>query len=446
MAAVHLALAAVVLGWTQHSGIHGLISVALNTTLIDTALVAIPAVTVARLGLVWHAWDTARPRHLRMTGLQRATTTAGLVVGVALTVAPSMIGWTTVSSYRAALGAVFEPPAATSTATSTPGATTSTTALQDAPWRTGERWNVLLIGGDAGPDRESVRTDSMVLASVDVAGGDIALISVPRNLEGLRFSPGPLADAFPQGFDDLANAVYRYGDEHPELTPAATDHGAAALMSAMAELTGLEIDTYVRVDMLGFLEVIDALGGIDVTTTERIDTAAALVPGADVPRVLGPGPLHLDGDDALAFVRSRTGNSDYSRMARQRCLLETAVRDLKPSLLLTQFQTLADIANRTVRTNIATADVPDLLAALTETKFGEVRQLGLNPPLIRPADWDPDEIRELVAETIKPTPAPSSTVPSSIEPVGDTTLPTVPPSPNTTVPPPPPAPTCTPAG
>ena len=68
---------------------------------------------------------------------------------------------------------------------------------------------ILLLGGDAGPGRSGLRTDSMILVSVHRPSGRAALISVPRNLEHLLFPPGtPLAQRYPNGFDDIANAVY----------------------------------------------------------------------------------------------------------------------------------------------------------------------------------------------------------------------------------------------
>ena len=68
---------------------------------------------------------------------------------------------------------------------------------------------ILLLGGDAGPGRSGLRTDSMILVSVHRPTGRAALISVPRNLEHLLFPPETLlARRYPNGFNDIANAVY----------------------------------------------------------------------------------------------------------------------------------------------------------------------------------------------------------------------------------------------
>ena len=78
--------------------------------------------------------------------------------------------------------------------------------------------NILLLGGDSGPGRWGLRTDTMILVSADRASGRTSLVSIPRNLRRLQFPPGsPLDDRFPDGFDNIANAVYPYVLTKPDL-------------------------------------------------------------------------------------------------------------------------------------------------------------------------------------------------------------------------------------
>jgi anionic cell wall polymer biosynthesis LytR-Cps2A-Psr (LCP) family protein len=92
------------------------------------------------------------------------------------------------------------------------------------------------------------------------------MISVPRNLTLLPFPPGtPLAEQFPRGFTDLANAVYPYVHSRPALAGGGADAGAQAIKLGIAQLLGVPIQYYVLADMGGFINVVDALGGIDVT-------------------------------------------------------------------------------------------------------------------------------------------------------------------------------------
>ncbi|MEY9212666.1 hypothetical protein ABH917_002112 [Thermobifida halotolerans] len=78
------------------------------------------------------------------------------------------------------------------------------------PWNGRERVNVLLLGGDAGKNRYGMRTDTMIVASIDVDSGDVVLIGLPRNLENVPFPEGTaLAERYPapHGFTDLLNEV-----------------------------------------------------------------------------------------------------------------------------------------------------------------------------------------------------------------------------------------------
>src|SRR3954462_11779733 len=93
------------------------------------------------------------------------------------------------------------------------------------PFGNKKRVNVLLLGGDGGVGREGVRTDTVIVASINTDTGETTLFSLPRNLENLPFPPGsPLAEAYPDGFEgdgeseSLLNAVYRNGPEaHPDI-------------------------------------------------------------------------------------------------------------------------------------------------------------------------------------------------------------------------------------
>ena len=82
--------------------------------------------------------------------------------------------------------------------------------------------------------------------------------------------PGPLRDRFPGGFDDLANALFPYVSGHPELGL----DPAQAVKGGLAELLGIPIDNYVLVDMVGFMQIIDALGGVTVNLSTNVAPGA----------------------------------------------------------------------------------------------------------------------------------------------------------------------------
>ncbi len=160
---------------------------------------------------------------------------------------------------------------------------------------------VLLLGGDAGPGRSGLRTDTMMLFSLHRTSGRAALVSIPRNLERLLFPPGSAMEArYPFGYTDIANAVYPTVSSRASLRDGYDDvDGVRPGVVAIAQGIGYSLDVtihdYVLVDMQGFLDLIDALGGVTVNVTKAIPMpgnvpgAAHAVPGRDRSRPRGDG-------------------------------------------------------------------------------------------------------------------------------------------------------------
>ncbi len=269
------------------------------------------------------------------------------------------------------------------------------------PWNGQDRVNVLLLGADSADNRYGVRTDSMMAASIDVEYGDVVLIGLPRNLENVQFHEGSaLAEAYPPpyGYDDLLNDVYQTVAENPEEfaeNPAAADPAADTFKGVVGHSTGLEIDYYAMVDMRGFEDLIDAIGGIDVHIDEPI-------PYGQEGDVLDAGDQHLDGNEALWYGRSRINSDDYARMGRQGCLIKYVADQADPARVLSSFQELAGATKRTLKTDIPQTKVPafiDLADRVNEQ--GEMRALQLSPPQVNTAYPDWDEIREIVDEAVQ---------------------------------------------
>jgi polyisoprenyl-teichoic acid--peptidoglycan teichoic acid transferase len=127
---------------------------------------------------------------------------------------------------------------------------TSVFSGQDPLWATGPRAHhrtgeglvtavpgrvtVLLLGGDAGPGRRGLRTDTMMVASLELATGKLSLFGLPRNLVRVPLPEGPAADFFAcRCFPRLLNELYAFGqDQHPELFPHSDRPGIAAVAGA----------------------------------------------------------------------------------------------------------------------------------------------------------------------------------------------------------------------
>jgi LCP family protein required for cell wall assembly len=299
--------------------------------------------------------------------------------------------------------------------------------------------NILLVGSDAGPDRTGARTDTMMVANIDTRSGRTVLFALPRNIGRAQFPPGsPMAEEFPRGFHDssdptsgdyLLNAVYAYGQQHPELAPnrPTADPGLNLLHQTVSQMLGLQLDYFVEVNMAGFASIIDALGGLTVDVgPERIPIGGITPSGRQVrpDGYIEPGIQQLSGEQALAFARSRTGSTDYARMGRQRCLLQNILTQKSPTDLLANFQGVAAATTNSVATNIPQAVLP-ALAALAGNPGGiSLESVSFDPNLPDPSEGDgffntgdPNfpYMREVVQDAINrpPPPPPPTTAPST---------------------------------
>jgi hypothetical protein len=158
------------------------------------------------------------------------------------------------------------------------------------------------------------------------------------------------------------------------------------------------------IDLQGFEDLIDAMGGITVVSGKRVPISSKVDPstGQHGP-VLGwiePGEQHLDGYHALWFARSREFASDYERMVRQRCVQDAMVRQLDPSTLLLRFQDIATAAPEVVTTDIPQIQVDRFVDLALKTRSAGTSSLNLTPPEVDPTHPDFAQVHELVASAI----------------------------------------------
>ena len=266
------------------------------------------------------------------------------------------------------------------------------------------RYNVLLLGGDAGKDRVGLRPDSMTVASIDAETGRTVLISLPRNLEDVPFPPSsPLHARFPQGYSCpdhscMLNAIYTYATEHPDLYPGVRNPGAQATMEAIEGATGLQINYWALIDLRGFEDLVDAVGGITMDVYRRVPI------GGGTSKIYGYVEAgknrHLDGREALWFARSRSDSSDYDRMVRQKCVMNAMLDQLDPATVLTNFNQIAAAGKEVVATSVPTSEISTMMDLALKTKKLPTSSLAVVPPLIQPGEPDFDVLRSAVARKI----------------------------------------------
>lgn len=275
------------------------------------------------------------------------------------------------------------------------------------------RFNLLLIGSDAGEGRYGARADALNVVSVAADLSDVAVIAVPRNLR-YALVPVGFESVLPERFDDLINAAHTWATARTEhqavverVLGVTEEPGWAFTAALVAETTGLTIDAWVAVDMAGFIEVIDAFGGLDVFVASATP-APGNVPSAKhpLPDVFEAGWQRMDGTDALGYVRSRSADSDYRRMGRQRCLLASLAAQNSAVDIAASWVSISNVLRAHVRTNVAPDKMSDLIDMLS-FPAERTRVLALTPPTV-PKEYDPYDVRRLVAAFLEASPAGST--------------------------------------
>ncbi len=275
------------------------------------------------------------------------------------------------------------------------------------------RITVLLAGGDAGPGRGGLRTDTMILASLDVETGDGVLISLSRELvdfplppklrdlesitarQELLFAAAQAAQAggFSQSTDpvpderdeslwlDRINAIYPFTNSLSGMYPNDARPGMAALRDTISYALGIHIDYYVLVDFAGFVDLVDALGGVTITSRETMNIRMSPAKAGEEDTVLNitPGRHHLDGRSALVYVRNRTDTSDVVRTRRQRCFVREVVGQVAPSTIISRFDGIARAISRYARTDIPLGVLPDLIQVVADLEKADIATMAIEP-------------------------------------------------------------------
>ncbi|WP_244195234.1 LCP family protein [Brevibacterium iodinum] len=274
--------------------------------------------------------------------------------------------------------------------------------------------NVFLMGRDNGDDREGTRPDTMLVASIDTKTGNAALISVPRNLAFPVFPEGSeLEKAWPDGFrpsgdssEDLINAVWQWGEQNPDKigNPHGLEPGMWATMQAVEGSLGLKLDYWSSVDMAGFEDVVDAIGGVKIDVERPIPMGGGKSMSGVKNEVYGwvdPGPQTLKGKDALWYVRSREGSDNYDRMCRQQRMLKTTLEQIDPQEIATAYPKLANSATRNIATSIPQNEIPAFIELAMMMQKGDVTTVQINNDVTPTYDPDYDVLHKWILGEVK---------------------------------------------
>jgi LCP family protein required for cell wall assembly len=200
-----------------------------------------------------------------------------------------------------------------------------------APFRT----NLLILGTDRRPGGDSAsRTDTILLATLLPTRPYVGILSIPRDLWVQVPGFGP----------NRINAAYFLAEAQQAGT------GAAAAVETVRTNFGVDVHAYVAIEFAGFVRFVDALGGVTV----------------ELERALGGYPAgrhHLDGTQALAFARDRTGD-DFFRMQNGQALLRALLRALASPASWPRWPLAVPALLTTVQTDLPVLLWPRLTLAL----------------------------------------------------------------------------------
>ena len=378
------------------------------------------------LVLVWMAsvvFTALISRPTGMAGAQRWGLRIFTGLMCLVLVAPTAVAWRYLNAHTDAVDSIFvgrQSPEGSETGNAVPNLET------EDPWDGVPRVNVLLLGSDGADSREGVRTDTMLIASIDTATGDSVLFGIPRNLEEVPVPQrNPLSQRWPNGYDCgqecLMNGIWTeavdFAEERPELYEDDPNPGLTATREVLSSVIGQPIDYTVIVNLRGFRDLIDAMGGVEIDVQERLPMGGRttynyegkpiLVPGSES-GYLEPGLQTLNGYEAMWYARSRITTDDFSRMRRQRCVVAAVVEQVNPLRMIQRYPQIVGVAGDNVKADISQEELPAFGELVLRVQDGTIQSLPFTIENTNVGNPDYRRLRTMVAEAIEP-PEPAAT-------------------------------------
>ena len=255
--------------------------------------------------------------------------------------------------------------------------TASPAPAQPPSWSVDGRTTILFVGLDSGSADASARTDTLMVVSYDDRTGRGAVISVPRDISDFPLAGGAI-------YRGKINSLLAYAERHPDQFPLG---GMAALREQIGYLLGVPIEYSAAIDLTAFPALIDLVGGVDVVAAAPIADRTYGWPDGSVGFFLAAGPHHLDGQTALAWVRSRkgVGDSDYTRASRQQQLVLALRQRLLDPAMLPRLPDVVLAASSVISTNVPPSALGPALGLASRINDGNFTRVVLGPPY----SWHP---------------------------------------------------------
>jgi len=312
---------------------------------------------------------------------RRRLTDVGLGAIVIAIIAPHAIGAYVAWGAYDTWSAVYEPARITSADSSSASAAglapgqspVPSLGPVETPSASG-RFTVVITGIDSSATRHHSLNDTLIVASIDPTTGKAAMVSFPRDLAGFQLYDGG-------SYPERINSLMGWSDRNPGRYP---DGGLPTVARELGYLLGIPVPYYASVDLQGFSRMIDAIGGVTVDNPKQIDDPnyGGWTDKRPVGFHLTAGTHTLDGQTALAYVRSRkgVGDNDFTRARRQQQLLIALGKKLSDPAMFTRLPAVLDAAKQTIRTNVPPDLLPTLVTLGQSVQDHRIQGFVLGPP------------------------------------------------------------------
>lgn len=204
--------------------------------------------------------------------------------------------------------------------------------------------NILLLGTDERLTELSpaARSDSMILVSIDRDAKTVKLVSLQRGM-GV-----PVLEGEYEGQYDWLTHIFRYG-------------GAELVRKTVETCFRVNVDYYVRVNMYSMRNIVDLVGGVDITLTDpEVAYFSRRYGDGTITFQAQKGVNHMNGAEALVYARLRSIDSDFRRVERQRKVIMAVVEQMKDASLLT-LNDMADQVLPLIQTNMTKSQIAELI-------------------------------------------------------------------------------------
>ena len=243
-------------------------------------------------------------------------------------------------------------------------------------------------------DDESTNTDTIILVRIPNNGKSATAISIPRDSYVEAPGVGKMKINGVYGsvhLEKLKQLVEQQGVDPAKAEPQATEAGREALIKTVANLTGVTVDHYAEIGLLGFALITDALGGVNVCLKDAVYEPLS---GADFPA----GWQKLDGPQALSFVRQRHDlpRGDLDRVTRQQAVMASLAHQVISGKTLSSPATLNRLQDAVQRSVVLSDgwDIMDFVEQLQKLAAGSVAFATI--PVLEEAGWSDDGMQSVV--------------------------------------------------